>query len=224
MIAFEKVVLGYNTHPVLEISHLNITSKERVVILGSSGSGKSTLLRAVAGFEAPLEGSIMLQGTCVSKAGSIVVPPYRRGVGMVFQDLALWPHMDVAENITFGLKMQGIPKSQRDILLDEMLNMIGLTGYASRTIDTLSGGQQQRVALARALITKPSILLMDEPLSSLDSQRNRQLREEIVRLQKMLGFTLLYVTHNNEEAQAIATRILTLMPKEDGSGVHVIEG
>jgi len=224
MIDFDKVVLGYDAHPVLEIPHLHITSGERVVIVGSSGSGKSTLLRAVAGFDAPLEGSISLHGACVSKAGSIVVPPYRRGLGMVFQDLALWPHMDVAENIAFGLKMQGIPKAQRTVLLDEMLKMIGLTGYASRPIDTLSGGEQQRIALARALITEPNVLLMDEPLSSLDSQRNQQLREEIIRLQKLLGFTLLYVTHNNEEAYDVATRILTFMPKKDSNGVHVIEG
>ena len=224
MINFEKVVLGYDTHPIIEIPRLQITSGERVVIVGSSGSGKSTLLRAVAGFDTPLEGSISLHGEYVSKAGSILVPPYRRGLGMVFQDLALWPHMDVAENITFGLKMQGIPKAQRAKLLNEMLQMIGLTGYASRTIDTLSGGEQQRIALARALITEPKILLMDEPLSSLDSQRNRQLREEIARLQTRLGFTLLYVTHNNEEAHAVATRILTLIPKKDGNGVHLIEG
>ena len=224
MLRFEKIVLGYDNTPTLEIPHLHIAPKERLVITGSSGSGKSTLLRVAAGFIVPLEGSIYLETICVSSAGKILLPPHKRTMGMVFQDLALWPHMNVRENISFGLKMQGITKAQREAQLGEMLETIGLQGYADRPIDTLSGGEQQRVALARALITRPKIILMDEPLSSLDEALNRQLRREIVRLQERFGFTLLYVTHNNEEAQAIATRSIGLVPKGDGSGIHTVEG
>ena len=217
MLRFEKVLLGYNDTPTLEIPHLHIAPRERLVITGSSGSGKSTLLRTVAGFIAPIEGALFLDNVCLSRAGKILVPPHKRTMGMVFQDLALWPHMNVGENITFGLKMQGIPKAEREARLSEMLGLIGLQGYANRPIDTLSGGEQQRVALARALITRPKIILMDEPLSSLDEALNRQLRIEIVRLQERFGFTMLYVTHNNKEAQAIATRSIKLIPKGDGS-------
>lgn len=220
MVRFEHTVLGYDTHPVVEIPSLQIAAGERVVVLGSSGSGKSTLLRAVAGFEAPLEGSLFLQERCVAKAGKVIVPPYERHTGMIFQDLALWPHMNVGENISFGLKMQGIPKLQIKNRLDEMLEMIHLQGYASRSVETLSGGEQQRVALARALITHPKILLMDEPLSSLDETLNEKLCEEIVRLHEKLHFTLLYVTHNTQEARTIATRTLKLVPKPDGSAIH----
>ncbi len=223
MLRFENVVLGYGTKVILKIPHLHIAAGERLVIRGSSGSGKSTLLRTVAGFEVPLEGSLYLENQCVSKKGKVITPPHKRHMGMVFQDLALWPHMNVGENITFGLKMQGIPATQRAARLHDMLAMTGLQNYAFRSVETLSGGEQQRVALARALITHPKTILMDEPLSSLDEKHNWQLREEIVRLQEKLGFTLLYVTHNNEEAKFIATRLLTLVPKTDENAVYGIE-
>jgi ABC-type sugar transport system ATPase subunit len=157
---------------------------------------------------APLQGELVINDHCVSRSGEILIPPYERKLGMVFQDLALWSHLNVAENITFGLKMQRVSKAQRERRLKEYLEMIGLEGFAHKSIDTLSGGERQRVALARALITQPRILLMDEPLSSLDKSLNRQLRTEIVRLQEKLGFTLLYVTHDQEEAAQIATRTL----------------
>lgn len=130
--------------------------------------------------------------------------------------------MNVGENITFGLKMQGKPKAETDAKLDAMLEMIHLQGYAKRSIETLSGGEQQRVALARALITQPKILLMDEPLSSLDETTNRQLREEIIFLHEKLGFTLLYVTHNIQEAKSIATRTLQLVQKRDTNSVQEV--
>jgi ABC-type sugar transport system ATPase subunit len=208
VICFEDVTLGYGERVLLQDINLEIKPAERVVILGGSGTGKSTLLRTVAGFMAPLQGELLIDDHCVSRSGEILIPPYERKLGMVFQDLALWPHLNVAENITFGLKMQRVPKAQRERRLKEYLEMIGLEGFAHKSIDTLSGGERQRVALARALITQPRILLMDEPLSSLDKSLNRQLRTEIVRLQEKLGFTLLYVTHDQEEAAQIATRTL----------------
>ena len=224
MLRFEKIVLGHDDIPALEIPHLHIAPEERLVITGGSGSGKSTLLHAAAGFIVPIEGALFLDNVRVSRAGKILVPPHKRRMGMVFQDLALWPHMNVGQNITFGLKMQGVPKTQREIRLNEMLETIGLQGYADRSVDTLSGGERQRVALARALIARPKIILMDEPLSGLDEALNRQLRREIVRLQKKFGFTLLYVTHNSEEAQEIATRSVKLVPKREGHGLYTIEG
>ena len=127
---------------------------------------------------------------------------------MVFQDLALWPHLSVGKNIEFGLKIKKMPEKERIAKVKEMLRMVGLEGYENRHIDTLSGGEGQRAALARALAPSPRILLLDEPLSSLDSRRNKALRKEIVRLQEVLGFTLVYVTHNQKEAEEIASRLI----------------
>jgi ABC-type Fe3+/spermidine/putrescine transport system ATPase subunit len=129
---------------------------------------------------------------------------------MVFQDLALWPHMNVSENIAFGLKMHRVPQKEQVVKVRQMLEMVGLEGYETRHIDALSGGEQQRVALARALVLSPKTVLMDEPLSSLDPALNKRLRKEIVRLQKLFGFTLVYVTHSEEEAQEIGTRGITI--------------
>jgi ABC-type Fe3+/spermidine/putrescine transport system ATPase subunit len=180
------------------------------VILGSSGSGKTTLLRLIAGFNSPASGEIRIDGNIVSQEGKLIVPPDKREVAMVFQDLALWPHMNVYENIAFGLKIRKIPKNIREEKVREMLSLVSLAGYEKRRIEELSGGQQQRIALARALILSPKVLLMDEPLSSLDKTLNKKLRKEIIRLQEKFGFALVYVTHNEEEAEEIGTRIITL--------------
>ena len=206
MIRFKNVDLGYDKHTLLHHINLTIKPKERIVILGASGSGKSTLLRAVAGLEAPQGGELFIDGKRASVIKDILIPPHQRHTAMIFQDLALWPHLNVADNIAFGLKMQGVSTEQQRIKVKSLLTLIGLEGYEERRIDQLSGGQRQRVALARALIVSPKILLMDEPLSNLDEALNIHLREEIVRLQEELGFTLLYVTHSKSEAQSIATR------------------
>ncbi len=206
MISLHEVTLALSGQRILDNLTLDIQKAERLVILGASGSGKTTLLRLIAGFVAPDSGSVVIADSVVSKDGKIIVSPYRRGVNMVFQDLALWSHMNVEENIGFGLKMQGVSKDMREKEVAKMLETVGLQGYAKKRIHQLSGGEQQRVALARALITKPKILLMDEPLSSLDAQLNQKLRAEIVRLQESLGFTLVYVTHNETEAREISTR------------------
>ena len=129
---------------------------------------------------------------------------------MLFQDLALWPHLSVGENIAFGMKIEKVAKALRQEKVEEMLEMVGLQGFSHRKIDTLSGGEQQRITLARALVRTPKIMLMDEPLSSLDALRNKNLRGEIVRLQEQMGFTLVYVTHNQEEAKEIGTRVMSL--------------
>ena len=211
---------AYDDHRLLKDFSLSVKSGERLVLLGPSGCGKTTILRLIAGFMAPQQGSILLEGKTVSRDGAILVAPEHRNLGMVFQDLALWPHLSVKGNIEFGLKARKVPRQTRELKIREILTLTGLQGYESRMPSELSGGQQQRVALARALVLEPHILLMDEPLSSLDWELNRRLRQEILALQQKLGFTMLYVTHNREEAFEIATRVVILERGEirmDGS-------
>ncbi len=204
----EAVSLAYGTRPILRDVTLRVEPAERLVLLGASGSGKSTLLRLVAGFLAPDHGVIRLGGDVVAQDGRITLPPEERRVGMVFQDLALC------------LKAQGIPHRERERLIQETLEMVGLNTFAESKPTRLSGGEQQRVALARALVLRPDILLMDEPLSSLDDALSLQLRREIVRLHAEFGFTLLYVTHRRDEAADIASRVVRV---EGGRVAPVLE-
>jgi len=198
----------YNGGKVLDNIFLEIYEGERTVIFGPSGCGKTTILRLIAGFIAPDMGSISIAGEMVSRNGRIIKPPEQRNLGMVFQDLALWPHLSVKGNIEFGLKAKGISKIERERRIQETLNLVGMPDYADRKPAELSGGQQQRVALARALVLEPGLLLMDEPLSSLDLELNVRLRKEILRLQEKLGFTMAYVTHNRDEVFEMATRVV----------------
>jgi ABC-type Fe3+/spermidine/putrescine transport system ATPase subunit len=210
MLELRNLSFSYEDNIILKDISLTVSNNERLVLLGSSGSGKTSLLRLIAGFNTPASGEILIDGDIVSKEEKLIVPPDKREVAMVFQDLALWPHMNVYENIAFGLKIRKIPKNIREEKIKEMLSLVGLSGYGKRRIEELSGGQQQRIALARALILSPKVILMDEPLSSLDNTLNKKLRKEIIRLQEKFGFTLVYVTHNEEEAEEIGTRIITL--------------
>lgn len=210
MIDFNGISLKYENRDILKDFNLKIYEKERIVIIGASGSGKTTILKLIAGFIAPTSGTLKIDENIVSQDGKIIVPPHQRGVSMVFQDLALWPHMNVYENIEFGLKIQNVSKNQRVQSVEKFLKLVGLESYGQKKVDQLSGGQQQRVALARALIVSPKVLLMDEPLSSLDMALNVRLRAEIVRLQEELGFTLVYVTHSKEEAEVIGTKIIRM--------------
>ncbi|MFV1959726.1 MAG: ABC transporter ATP-binding protein, partial [Planctomycetota bacterium] len=180
------------------------------VILGPSGCGKTTILRLIAGFIAPDTGSVSIDGKLVSRGGRILESPERRNVGMVFQDLALWPHFSVKGNLEFGLKAKGFRKVERERRVGEALDLVRLADYGRRKPAELSGGQQQRVALARALVLEPKVLLMDEPLASLDEELNVRLRTEIVGLQGRLGFTLVYVTHDRGEALDVATRVVSM--------------
>ena len=210
MIRLENITFIYAKKPILQNFSLQVSQGERLVITGVSGSGKTTLLRLIAGFEIPSAGNIYIAGNLVSKPGKIIIPPRLRKVNMVFQEPALWPHMRVGENITFGLRMQGVPKALRVQKMHRLLFMTGLKGYEKRDVETLSGGEKQRVALCRALATEPEILLMDEPLSSLDPERNRTLRKMILDLHAQFHFTLIYVTHNEEEAREIGERVVRL--------------
>lgn len=210
LILMEAVTKGYDGEQAVQGLSVEIAPAERLVILGASGCGKTTVLRMMAGFIAPDRGRIALGGEPVSADGHILVPPERRHLGMVFQDLALWPHLTVEGNIEFGLKARRVPGPERRRRIREALDMVGMTPLARRRPNSLSGGQQQRVALARALVLQPRVLLMDEPLSSLDPELNLRLRREVVRLQEALGFTLVYVTHGLEEALDIATRVMMM--------------
>ena len=189
---------------------LKIEKGERVVILGPSGCGKTTILRMVAGFIHPDKGRIAIDGFAVANNGKCLVEPENRQVGMVFQDLALWPHMNVYENLAFGLKAKKVSKKERGGRIDEILEKVQMTPFRNAYPGDLSGGQQQRIALARALVMQPKILLMDEPLSSLDIDLNLLLRKEILRLQKELAITMLYVTHDRDEAFSLASRIVIM--------------
>ncbi len=207
-IAFISVSKTFKDRQVLSDVTLRVEPGMRLVVFGPSGCGKTTLLRLLAGFIAPESGSIHLGGEIVSEDHRILVPPEKRRLGMVFQDLALWPHLTVRGNLEFGLKAQNVPPTERHTQLSEILESVRLEAYANIKPAQLSGGEQQRVALARALVLRPDTLLMDEPLSSLDEQLSVQLRREILRLHSELKFTLLYVTHNHEEASDIATHLV----------------
>ena len=208
IVALHSVSKYYNGEKVLSNISLEINKGERIVILGPSGCGKTTVLRLIAGFIAPNTGAVSIEGKLVSRSGRIIKPPEQRNLGMVFQDLALWPHLSVKGNLDFGLKAKGLPKKERKHRIHKVLDLVGIADYVDRKPAELSGGQQQRVALARALVPGPMLLLMDEPLSSLDLELNIRLRKEILQLQENLGFTLLYVTHDRNEAFDIASRVL----------------
>lgn len=184
---------------------LTVADGELVCLLGPSGSGKSTLLRMVGGFETPTAGLITIDGDDVTK-----VPPERRPTGMVFQSHALWSHMSVFKNIAFGLKLRRLPADEVKRKVDAVLELVGLGGYGTRHVTQLSGGQQQRVALARSLVLEPKILLLDEPFASLDQHLRERLREEVRDIQQRLRITTLFVTHGQDEALALADRIVVM--------------
>ncbi|HVY51947.1 MAG TPA: ABC transporter ATP-binding protein [Devosia sp.] len=184
---------------------LTVADGELVCLLGPSGSGKSTILRMIGGFETPTSGSITIDGEEV-----IHLPPERRPTGMVFQSHALWTHMNVFRNIAFGLRLRRRPADEIKRRVEAVLELVGLAGYGSRQTHQLSGGQQQRVALARSLVLEPKILLLDEPFASLDQHLRERLREEVRDIQQRLRITTLFVTHGQDEALAMADRIVVL--------------
>ena len=204
-LTLDRLSKNYGCLAAVDDVSLDVNSGECIALLGPSGCGKTTMLRLVAGFITPDAGGISLEGRRIERE-----PPYRRQIGMVFQNYALFPHMSVAGNIVFGLEMRGVAAAERRTRVAEALDMVGLADYAARYPAQLSGGQQQRVALARALVTRPSLLLLDEPLSNLDAWLRVEMRQEIGRLRKSLGITTLFVTHDQEEALALADRIAVM--------------
>lgn len=204
-IRVEHVVKDYEGVRALNGVTLEIAPSELFFLLGSSGCGKSTLLRCIAGLEAPTSGEIRFGDRVVTQ-----LAPHKREAAMVFQSYALWPHLSVAKNIAFGLEERKVPKAEIARRVDEALAMVKLAGFGERSIDAMSGGQQQRVALARALVVRPKCLLLDEPLSNLDAQLRLEMRREIRRIVKEFGLTAIYVTHDQQEALAMADRMAIL--------------
>ncbi len=213
-VKIENVTKAYSKTTVIKEMSLDIEKGERVVILGPSGCGKTTLLRMVAGFIHPDKGKLIIEGKTVADSGKCITGPESRQVGMVFQDLALWPHMTGYKNIEFGLKAKKVPKAEIKERINAILEKVQMIQFKDAYPGDLSGGQQQRIALARALVTSPKILLMDEPLSSLDTDLRSILMREILRLQEELAITMIYVTHDREEAFSLATRIVVMKEGE----------
>ena len=196
---------GRGTTQVLKDLSLSIEPGEFFALLGPSGSGKSTLLRLIAGFNFAQAGEIMVDGRDITR-----VPPWQRNIGMVFQNYALWPHMSVEQNVAFGLEERKLARVEITRKVNDVLALVGLTGYSKRRPNQLSGGQQQRVALARTLAVEPKLLLLDEPLSNLDAKLRVQMRQELKSLQRRLGITTIFVTHDQEEALTTCDRIAVM--------------
>ena len=197
--------VAYDGTRVLSDVTLDVARGELVALLGSSGCGKTTLLRSIAGFVTPQAGRIRVDGRDI-----LPLPPEKRGTAMMFQSYALWPHMTVAGNIGYGLRMRGVAKDAIARRVEEMLTLLQMQGFAARPVTQLSGGQRQRVALGRALAVDPKLLLLDEPMSNLDYKVRIELRHELRALQKRIGITAVYVTHDREEALTLADRIAVL--------------
>jgi len=201
-VRFEQVSRYFGDVKAVDQVDLEIQDGEFFSMLGPSGSGKTTCLRMIAGFDRPTHGFIQLYGQNVSD-----LPPYERDVNTVFQDYALFPHMTIDENIAYGLMIKGVPKSERVKQVDEILDLVQLPGFGYRKPSQLSGGQRQRVALARALINHPKVLLLDEPLGALDLKLRQQMQVELKSIQKRVGITFIFVTHDQEEALTMSDRI-----------------
>ncbi len=201
----DAVTFSYGRNTILDSVSLSVPKGEFFAFLGPSGSGKTTLLRLIAGFGRPQEGRIRVGGRDITTA-----PPWDRNVGMVFQNYALWPHMTVAENVAFGLHRRRVPAADVARRVADALELVGLAGYGGRRPAQLSGGQQQRVALARTVVIEPEVLLLDEPLSNLDAQLRVEMRGELRALQRKTRLTTIFVTHDQEEANAICDRMAVL--------------
>jgi spermidine/putrescine transport system ATP-binding protein len=205
LLEVRNVAKRFGARQVLKNISLQIASGEFITLLGSSGSGKTTLLRLIAGFEQPTSGEIWMNAQRLD-----TLPPYKRRVNTVFQQYALFPHLSVQENIAYGLRVQRVPSHEIVPRVADALAMVKMQEYAATNPTKLSGGQQQRVALARALVNRPQLLLLDEPLSALDANLRKQMQFEIKSLQRELGITFLFVTHDQEEAMALSDRVALL--------------
>jgi iron(III) transport system ATP-binding protein len=204
------VVKLFGTRVALDRVSLDVASGESIVVFGPSGCGKTTLLRLIAGLEAPDEGEIRLEGVIVASGGRNLVPPYARGLGMVFQDLALWPHLTIGEHLRFVLQAARVAKNAWAERVRDTLTLVRIGTLADRYPHQLSGGEQQRAALARALIVRPRALLLDEPFSSLDDELRASLRDELMRLRRELQLTMISVTHHRDDAEVLADRIVRM--------------
>lgn len=205
MLDVREVTVVFDGVTVLDHVGLHVDAGEIVALLGPSGSGKSTLLRVVVGLVAPSGGHVVLDGVDITGR-----PTHRRQVGMVFQDEQLFPHLSVGDNVAFGLKMAGVDAAERRRRADHLLAVVGLPGFAGRSVDTLSGGEAKRVAVARSLAATPKVLLLDEPLTGLDRELHDRLQVEVAEIIRRTGTTAVWVTHDEDEARAVSDRIVRL--------------
>ena len=205
LISLRGIRVDFDDEPVLKGIDLDIMDKEFITFLGPSGCGKTTTLRIIGGFIQPKEGDVFFGGVRIND-----LPPYKREVNTVFQRYALFPHLNVYENVEFGLKIAKVPEKERRQSVKEMLKLVGLSGYDRRHINQLSGGQQQRVAIARALGNRPKVLLLDEPLGALDLKLRKEMQIELKRIQQALEITFIYVTHDQEEALTMSDRVVVM--------------
>ena len=218
IVKLEHINFAYKNQKVLKDLNLILEKQQITCILGSSGSGKTSILRLIAGLEMPQQGKVFILNKLASSDGRIIMPPYRRQTGFIFQDLALWPHLNVYENLAFGLRAQSIKNYEQ--IINDTLKMFELNDKAYQYPHQLSGGQKQLVAIARVLVLKPKILLMDEPLTGLDVKLKKQILIHIRQLKDKFGLSIVYVTHDHREAFAIADKIVVLHQgsiKEEGS-------
>ena len=195
----------YGDNQVLDNLSLDIKKNEFLTLLGPSGCGKTTTLKIIAGFEYADEGKVLFEEHDITD-----IPPYERQINTVFQKYALFPHMNIYENIAFGLKIKKMPKDEIDKKVKEMLKLVALEGFENRQVESLSGGQQQRVAIARALVNEPKVLLLDEPLGALDLKLRKEMQIELKKIQKKLGITFIFVTHDQEEALTMSDKIIVM--------------
>ena len=205
MIHLEDISKEYDGATVLSDINLYILKNEFLTLLGPSGCGKTTTLRLIGGFEYPTTGRVIYEGKDITD-----VPPYKRRVNTVFQKYALFPHLNVRDNIAFGLKIKKMSRGEIDRRVDKMLSLVNLAGYGKRSVDSLSGGQQQRIAIARALVNEPDVLLLDEPLGALDLKLRKEMQLELKSMQQQLGITFIYVTHDQEEALTMSDTIVVM--------------
>ena len=205
LISLRGIRVDFDDEPVLKGIDLDIMDKEFITFLGPSGCGKTTTLRIIGGFIQPKEGDVFFGGVRIND-----LPPYKREVNTVFQRYALFPHLNVYENVEFGLKIAKVPEKERRQSFKEMLKLVGLSGYDRRHVNQLSGGQQQRVAIARALVNRPKVLLLDEPLGALDLKLRKEMQIELKRIQQALEITFIYVTHDQEEALTMSDRVVVM--------------